>query len=144
MKISEFKKGDLVVYETRYTADLDYKVVGSAEGEVVYDQEGFFIDEIIVGKLIMTDDYKRILETKRGGSMANSIYKIGDIVRYDHGQTALMKIKEISHDHGQIGQTRYYGKSFYGSAMGVYWNDCSPASSVDKMVWNKESFERDT
>lgn len=53
-------------------------------------------------------------------------FKIGEIVRYDRGSTALMKITSVSPNHG--GLVRYYGLQFYGDAMGAYENDCRSAT----------------
>lgn len=58
-------------------------------------------------------------------------FKVGDILRYDKGSTALMKVTSISPDHGRVGSHRYYGVQFYGSAIGAYEIDCSLATKEE-------------
>jgi hypothetical protein len=57
--------------------------------------------------------------------------KIGDIIRYDSGPTALMRIEAISKNHGVYGTDRYYGRSFYGSSVGVYDYDANKATAAE-------------
>lgn len=58
-------------------------------------------------------------------------FKIGDIVRYATGPTALMKITEfgsyVSDTHGQ----RYYGIQYYGSAVGGFEKDMAFATKQE-------------
>jgi hypothetical protein len=58
--------------------------------------------------------------------------RIGDIVRYDIGPTALMKIEEI---HIVGGQNRFYGKQCMGGLVGAYENQCIPANQNDHLLW---------
>lgn len=62
--------------------------------------------------------------------MSESKYKIGQVVRYDKGATALFKIDHISKRHGGP-LDRYYGRQFYGSPMGAYEDVISPASESE-------------
>lgn len=54
-------------------------------------------------------------------------FKVGDIIRHDSGSTALMKITSVSPNHGGY-STRYYGRSFYGSPVGVFQMDAKEAT----------------
>lgn len=63
--------------------------------------------------------------------MTKAKFKVGSIIRHDKGSTALMKITSISLDHGRVGAVRYYGKSFYGSSVGVYETDSSVATETE-------------
>lgn len=56
-----------------------------------------------------------------------SKFKIGEIVRYSGGPTALMRITSISKNHGGF-EDRYYGVQFYGDSMGEYESRLSSAT----------------
>ncbi len=56
-------------------------------------------------------------------------YKVGDIVRYAYGPTALMRITSISPNHG--GSIRYWGVQFYGDSMGAYEDQCRDATPAE-------------
>lgn len=56
-------------------------------------------------------------------------FKIGDILRYSYGPTALFKVTEISPNHG--GSVRYYGRQYYGDIMGAYEEDCKRATDTE-------------
>jgi len=51
-------------------------------------------------------------------------WKVGDIVRYDYGPSALMRVervREMGNDHRGIScSVRYYGRQFFGGVMGCY------------------------
>lgn len=55
-------------------------------------------------------------------------FKIGEIVRYDNGSTALMKIESVIDNGSHLGP-RYYGSQFYGHAVGAYENELKIATS---------------
>jgi hypothetical protein len=74
---------------------------------------------------------------EKGTCMNQSEFKIGDIIRYGSGPTALMRIDHISENHGI--EDRYYGKQCYGSAMGVYRSDAKHASQEDIKTWEREN-----
>jgi hypothetical protein len=54
-------------------------------------------------------------------------YKIGQIVRYAEGPTALMRIESVSLKHGGT-KDRYYGVQFYGGSEGRYEDQLMPAT----------------
>lgn len=56
-----------------------------------------------------------------------SRFKIGQIIRYAIGPTALMRITGISEKHGG-NCDRYYGVQFYGDSMGAYDSDVTEAT----------------
>lgn len=63
--------------------------------------------------------------------MTEPRFKIGDVVRYNSGPTALMRIDSIS-----VGErTRYYGTQYYGAAVGAYDHDCQGASAAEAAAW---------
>lgn len=51
-------------------------------------------------------------------------FKVGDIVRYSAGPTAIMTIQHVSKDHAGLGLHRYYGRQYYGGSVGAYEKDC--------------------
>ena len=61
------------------------------------------------------------------------VYKVGDVIRFDRGPTALMEITEISNPHG--GSVRYYGKTWHGSTIGVYQYDAIKATERELVLW---------
>lgn len=73
------------------------------------------------------------------GEMKTPEYKVGDIVRYGDGSTALMKIEHISENHGGKDQHRYYGRQFFGSPMGAYKSDCSDATEKEILAYRDEA-----
>lgn len=64
-------------------------------------------------------------------------FKIGDIVRYAAGPTALMKITDVSLNHG--GHIRYYGIQFYGDRMGAYEQDCWSATQEEILKFKTDN-----
>lgn len=69
-------------------------------------------------------------------TMAPPKYKVGDILRYDNGHTALFRVEHVSEDHDGRGGHRYYGQTFYGSSLGAYEQDCQPATKFEKARWD--------
>ena len=63
-------------------------------------------------------------------------YKVDEIVRYSDGPTALMRIDNVSKDHGGMGSHRYYGAQFYGGAIGAYESDITHATKAEVEKWN--------
>lgn len=58
--------------------------------------------------------------------------RIGTIVRYSKGSSALMRILRIEDDtHG----TRLYGMNIIGEEQGAYAHNCVVASGADLGVW---------
>lgn len=60
-------------------------------------------------------------------------FKVGDVVRYGCGCTALMRIDHISENHG--GHARYYGEHCMGGPHGAYAMDCVAPSDTDMQTW---------
>lgn len=61
-------------------------------------------------------------------------FKVGDILRYDDGSTALFRVESISPKHGGL-EDRYYGRQCFGGSVGAYASDCLPASEADLKKW---------
>lgn len=64
------------------------------------------------------------------GNKPTGRFKVGDIVRYSWGPTALMRITGVSKNHGGFGD-RYYGVQFYGDSMGAYDSNCTEATLAE-------------
>jgi hypothetical protein len=58
-------------------------------------------------------------------------FEAGQIIRYGEGTTALMRVTEISPNHGGFGP-RYYGRQFFGGAVGAYETDCTTATANEE------------
>lgn len=70
------------------------------------------------------------------------IYKVGDIVRYNHGQTALMKITDIvarpnvkDWSGREVNSARYYGEHCLGGSVGANHECVQAASPEDLLEW---------
>lgn len=59
-------------------------------------------------------------------------FKLNEIIRYSHGETALAKIVELSENNNPM-----YGKQFFGETIGFYENNIEKASTKDIENWNK-------
>lgn len=66
-----------------------------------------------------------------------SKFKIGQVVRYGSGPTALFRIESISEKHGGT-MDRYYGVQYYGGSEGRYEDQLWEATAKDI-----EKFETD-
>ncbi len=64
-------------------------------------------------------------------------FKLGDIIRYTTGSTALMRVEHVSLNHGGIGWTMYHGKQCMGGSVGAYERDCAAATPTDLATWAK-------
>ena len=63
--------------------------------------------------------------------------RVGDMVRYGSGPTALMIVTLVSRKHD--GETdRYYGEQLYGGSVGEYADACSLANDYDRALWASE------
>lgn len=62
--------------------------------------------------------------------------KVGDVVRYDAGPTALMQIEYVSPNHGGFGD-RFFGLQCMGGSCGAYASSCSPATEKDMATWRE-------
>lgn len=67
--------------------------------------------------------------------------KVGDVVRYRKGATALMKVERLYDYGGKIG-IRFEGMHVCGGHHEAYESDCIPASEEDKKHWQSLSGER--
>ncbi len=68
-------------------------------------------------------------------------FKVGNIIRYGSGETALMRVEMVREHHGGYGQHRYYGEQFYGGKVGAYEENCVLACEIDLINWdNKASY----
>lgn len=59
-------------------------------------------------------------------------FKIGEMVRYGGGSTALMRIATVSEAGGLV---RYYGEQYFGGSVGAYEADCTVPSVEDFQLW---------
>jgi hypothetical protein len=80
---------------------------------------------------------KEVVEYLNGFNI--DIYKIGDMVRYSEGSTALMMIESVHPDYAGPGKHRYYGIQCYGGPMGAYHDQLSLASGADKNTWDRHN-----
>jgi hypothetical protein len=64
-------------------------------------------------------------------------FKIGSVVRYASGITALMKIERVDYDVDGEGNHHYYGQQFYGGAMGAYHNTLYGAKPTEIHLWQE-------
>lgn len=70
------------------------------------------------------------------------IYKIGDLIRYDTGSTALLEITSVQPGHG--GSVAYYhGKQCMGGSAAAYHQACELASDDDIATWQECAEWRD-
>ncbi len=70
------------------------------------------------------------------------MFKIGTILRYGTGSTALMKVASISEGHGGS-VARYYGNQCMGGGVGAYHENVSKASNKDLEVWKEKKHWRE-
>ena len=68
--------------------------------------------------------------------MAKPKFSVGDVIRYSSGPTALMRVSNVSENHGGY-EHRYYGQQCLGGIVGAYESDCSPATEDDKKEWDR-------
>ena len=62
-------------------------------------------------------------------------WPIGTVLRYSAGSTALMLVEDVSENHGDPGQHRYWGRHCLGGVHGAYHDDCRLASAQDLATW---------
>lgn len=67
--------------------------------------------------------------------------KIGDIVRYRKGPTALLRIEKIYDYTGKVGE-HFSGTHCCGGTHGAYASDCVVADERDKITWNNYKADR--
>ncbi len=65
--------------------------------------------------------------------------KIGQIIRYASGPSALMRVTTISKGHGgpHYGD-RYWGPHYYGGTQGAYAVSCSEATPSEIVAFERE------
>lgn len=69
------------------------------------------------------------------------LFKIGDILRYSTGETALLQVIHVNPDYGGI--PRYWGRHCMGGSVAAYQDDCSLASATDLETWAENIRWRD-
>ena len=65
-------------------------------------------------------------------------WKVGDLVRYDFGPTALMRISAVITRGGDIGTCyHYYGRAFHssGPCTSRYHGQCMEPDEEDRLRW---------
>lgn len=67
---------------------------------------------------------------------ASVLFKVGDILRYGSGPTALFKVTFVSVGHGGS-VARYYGQHCMGGSHGAYHDRCCVASGSDLKQWEE-------
>lgn len=60
------------------------------------------------------------------------MYKVGEIIRYEYGPSALMQIETVVM-YGE--EPRYYGLQCCGGGVGAYHRACERATDEDYRVW---------
>lgn len=73
----------------------------------------------------------------------SDIFKVGDILRYGEGSTALMRVTYVSVGHGGS-KARYYGQQCMGGFCGAYHDQVSLAAPDDRKTWFEVGREKDT
>lgn len=66
--------------------------------------------------------------------MSAKLFKIGQILRYGEGETALMRVTYISRNHGGS-PARYYGQQCMGGSCGAYHENVELADAKDRKKW---------
>lgn len=71
--------------------------------------------------------------------MPKAKWKVGDLIRYGDGCTALMRITNVRDMGKSFGEDRYryYGRGFHstGTCTGRYEKQCCEPSALDKELW---------
>jgi hypothetical protein len=65
------------------------------------------------------------------------LYKVGDIIRYDHGPTALMKITTLRAPYGGS-IARYWGVQCMGGIAGAYHEKIRATTEDDIAIWETQ------
>lgn len=69
---------------------------------------------------------------------APALFKVGDILRYGEGATALMEVEAISVSHGGS-SARYYGRQFFGGAVAAYHGQVKPSTDDEQQRFRAAS-----
>lgn len=72
----------------------------------------------------------------------SDIFKVGDILRYAEGPTALMRVTYVRVGHGGS-KARYYGQQCMGGSCGAYHEQVTVATDEDIKTWFKIGREKD-
>lgn len=64
-------------------------------------------------------------------------FKVGDVLRYASGETALFKVTLVRPNHG--GHVRYYGTHCMGGYNGAYEDQCSQATAGDLATFSEHA-----
>jgi len=67
-------------------------------------------------------------------------FEVGEVIRYDDGSSALMRIDHVSPIHGT--EDRYYGEQCMGGSVGCYISDARKITPEDLEVWDKYAHYR--
>ena len=70
------------------------------------------------------------------------LFKVGDILRYSDGPTALMRVTYISRHHGGS-EARYYSQQCMGGSCGAYHQQVQLASAEDRKTWFRIGRKKD-
>lgn len=65
-----------------------------------------------------------------------TLFKIGDILRYGSGSSALMRVSYVSVGHGGS-PARYYGQHCLGGSHGAYHENVKAATEEDRRTWEQ-------
>jgi hypothetical protein len=72
----------------------------------------------------------------------SKLFEIGDILRYDNGCTALMRVSYVSKGHGGS-VARYYGQQCMGGSCGAYHEKVIAANHFDSQTWFEHGRRKD-
>jgi hypothetical protein len=75
-------------------------------------------------------------------AMAPVPLKVGDVIRYLDGPTALMRVERISRNHGGPNVDRYYGIQHFGGGVGAYADSCRCATADEVALYEREERAR--
>lgn len=71
----------------------------------------------------------------------SKVHRVGTILRYSHGETALMQVNTIREGHGGS-IARYWGPHCMGGTYGAYHEDCVVATPEDIETWKTKAHWR--
>lgn len=63
-------------------------------------------------------------------------YKVGELIRYDDGSSALMVIRHITPGEGRHG-AYYHGDQCCGGVTAAYHNACERPNEADRKTWKE-------
>lgn len=69
------------------------------------------------------------------------LFKVGDVLRYAEGPTALMQVTKVSPGYGGS-VARYAGRQCLGGMVGAYHRACREANTIEMAMWRSTARQR--